>query len=198
MIYRFACIVEGHGEVEALPILLRRLIVRIDPTAQAEVSPPIRVPRDRLLKPDELERAVELASRKVGSGGALLLLLDSEDDCPAQLGPTLLRRSIAARSDLPIAVVLPKHEFEAWFLAAATSLAGNRGLPSDLQPPPSPETVRGAKEWLSRQMPLGRRYVETLDQPALASKFDLELARSAPSFDKCWREVSRLMAMLGG
>jgi len=39
----------------------------------------------------------------------------------------------------------------------------------------------------------GRRYVETLDQAALAATFDLELARRAPSFDKLYRQVATLI-----
>jgi hypothetical protein len=94
---------------------------------------------------------------------------------------------------MPIALVLAKREFEAWFLAASASLRGIRGLPRDLEPPPDPEAIRGAKEWLnSRMVPNG--YSPTADQPALTAQFDLASARSAPSFDKCWREVARLIA----
>ena len=39
----------------------------------------------------------------------------------------------------------------------------------------------------------GHRYTETLDQPALAAAFDLDLARRADSFDKLYREVARLL-----
>ena len=42
----------------------------------------------------------------------------------------------------------------------------------------------------------GRNYIETLDQPALAARFDLDLARRADSFDKCYREIIRLLTSL--
>ena len=92
-------------------------------------------PEIKVVKKGELERAVELAARKIGGQGAIFILLDSDDDCPAQLGPALLCRALEVRSDLPIAVVLAKHEFEAWFLAAAESLRGYKGLKNDLAPP---------------------------------------------------------------
>ena len=38
-------------------------------------------------------------------------------------------------------------------------------------------------------MTAGRSYVETLDQAALAASFDLLQARTAPSFDKFFRDV---------
>ncbi len=156
----------------------------------------ILVPKSKLLRPDELERAVELAARRIGSHGAIFIVLDSDTDCPAQLGPQLLQRAIQVRSDLPLAVVLAKHEFEAWFLAAAESLRGQRGLTKDLQPPADPEAIRDTKEWLSHRMESGRAYSETLDQPALAASFDLDIARQADSFDKCYRDIVRLLAEL--
>ena len=96
---------------------------------------------------------------------------------------------------MPIAVVLAKFEFEAWFLAAAESLRGINGLPEDLEPPADPESIRGAKGWLSRHMTEGR-YSETADQLALTAAFDLNLARRADSFDKCYREITDLLTIL--
>jgi hypothetical protein len=118
MSVHFACIVEGHGEVQAVPVLLRRLASTLDPALSLQVAQPIRVTKSKLLRPRELERTVELAARKVGSAGAIFILLDSDDDCPATLGPELLQRARAARGDVPIAVVLAKREFEAWFVVA--------------------------------------------------------------------------------
>lgn len=166
----------------------------MQPGLALQIEQPLRVPRNRLTKPRELERAVELAGRRVGPGGAVLLILDSDDECPASLGPSLLMRAREARSDLAIGVVLAKREFEAWFLAAADSLRGKRGLDSSLTAPDDPESIRGAKEWLTARMGPGRRYVETLDQAALAATFDLELARRAPSFDKLYRQVAALIS----
>ena len=189
-----ACIVEGHGECEAVPVLVRRIAAQLDLALPMRIPPPLRVPKSRLLKPGELERTVELAARKVGRPGAILILLDSDEDCPAELGPTILKRAVAARDDLPVGVVLAKHEFEAWFLAAAESLRGARGLRSDLESPRDREGIRGAKEWLSERMEGDRHYVETLDQPALAARFSIEEARRAASFDKCYREVLQLVS----
>jgi hypothetical protein len=105
----------------------------------------------------------------------------------------LLERALSVHNDLPIAVVLAEKEFEAWFLAAAESLRGKRGLPRNLQPPKNPESIRGAKEWLSKKMNPERVYSETTDQPALTAEFDMELARCAGSFDKCFRDIQNLI-----
>ena len=192
---RIACIVEGHGESASVPILIRRIAAHFDPRLEVEVPHPIRISRSRLLKPGELERAVEFAAMRAEEGGGILVILDSDDDCPAQLGPNLLARTHAARADMPTAVVLPNREFESWFLAAAQSLRGSRGLPEDVEPPFLPETIRGAKEWLNQRIRTGA-YSANVDQASLTAVFDLELARRAPSFDKCYREVVRLLEAL--
>lgn len=188
-----ACIVEGQGEVEAVPLLIRRIAEQACPDVLLKIiSPPIRIPRTKLAKAGELERAVELAARQAGAQGAVLILIDSDDDCPAQTGPQLQARAEAARRGFAISVVLAKREFEAWFLAAAESLRGHRGLRADLNAPADPEAMRDAKGWLRDRMPDNRKYRETLDQPALTAPFDLQAARRSDSFDKCYREIVRL------
>ena len=146
------------------------------------------------MREGELERAVALAARRAGAGGRILLLLDANGDCPARLAPRLLERAVAARSDRRIRVVLAKMEYEAWFLAAAESLAGRAGLDEDARPPGDPEAVRGAKAWLSARMPPGHPYRETIHQASFSTAIDLDRARSAPSFDKLVRDVRFLLA----
>jgi hypothetical protein len=192
MAVNIACIVEGHGEREAAPLLVRRVAAEIDPQLIVNVTTTLRVPKSRLLKPGEMERTVDLAARTLNGPGAVWVLIDGDEDCPAELGPTLLQRACQARSDVPIAVVIAKCEFEAWFLAAAASLRGQRGLSTTVEPPPEPEAVHDAKGWLAERMASGH-YSETRDQPAFAAQFDLHLARRADSFDKCYRDLVRLL-----
>lgn len=191
-----SCIVEGDGDKEAVPVLLRRLAERFAPTLSLDIRRTIKIPRSRLIREDELERAVEFAARTVAPRGGVLIILEGDDDCPAELGPSLLRRAVAARNDMPLSVVLAKREFEAWLLAGAVSLRGKRGLPLDLEAPEHPEEIRGAKEWLRDRMPRGRKYRETVDQAKLAAAVDLDAAERAPSFARLAREVRRLIETL--
>lgn len=176
-----------------MPILIRRIAELAVPGSFVEVPRPIRIKRQQLLKERELERYVELAARQAGSNGRILVLLDADADCPAQLGPEILRRATAARSDRVIRVVVAKREYEAWFLAAAESLAGQRGISVTATAPVDPEAIANAKQWLSDHMQTGHSYRETLDQPALTSMLDLECARRASSFEKMWRDVASLL-----
>ena len=123
-----------------------------------------------------------------------MIVLDADDDCPAEEGPALLSRTRAVAPDLMIAVIFAKREFEAWFIASVESLRGKRGVRRDVMPPPDPEAIRGAKEWLSQHMTSGVSYRATLDQPALTAQFDVEAARRARSFDHCYRRIRDLLA----
>jgi hypothetical protein len=183
-------LVEGHGEVYAAPVLVRRIAGSL--ARPCVIRSVLRQPRSMTIKAGELERAVTLLGNKVGPGGGILVLIDADDDLACTLGPDLMLRARAARPDLRIGVVLAVREYEAWFLAAAASLRGRRGLPDDLESPAAPEAVRDAKGWLSQRMPRG--YSPTADQPALSELFDLDLARTSPSFAKLVRELTRLLA----
>jgi hypothetical protein len=77
-------IVEGHAEVHSIPVLMRRLGI--------DVAKPFRVKRNQIIRPGELERAVLLAVADRARASAVLVLLDADDDCPAELAPTLLKR----------------------------------------------------------------------------------------------------------
>lgn len=150
------------------------------------------------MRPGELERATKLAmSRVVESqvaGGGVLILIDADTDCAAHFGPELLARARSVAGATPVEVVLAVMEFEAWFLAALASLRGQRGVRTDAQAPSDPESVRGAKEALRRQMTPGSAYSPPTDQPALAALMDLDATRAAPSFDKLWRAVAGILS----
>ena len=191
---RIAAIVEGDGEVKAVPVLLRRIGMEVAPVTAFEVARPIRVSRGLFLKEDGLERYVNLAASRAGSGGRVLVLLDANGDCPAEIGTSLLRRARAVRPDLLIEVVIAKCEYEAWLIATVDGLRGIRGIASTASAPPDPESIRGAKEWLRARM--SGPYSPTADQAALTARFDMTLARRrSPSFDKMWRSVSALLTV---
>lgn len=84
---------------------------------------------------------------------------------------------------------------EAWFLGSKDSLRGVCGIRTDANAPEGPETIRGAKERLSRNMEGGRRYIEVVDQPVLAARMDLDLARQrCLSFRRLITGLERILA----
>lgn len=193
-VVRVATVVEGQGEVAAVPVVLRRAAAEIAPEAWLELPRPYRVNRGTLLRAGGIETAVAAVTERVGPAPGVLVLLDADDDCPARLGPQLVDRALAARPDARVATVLANREFEAWFLAAAPSLAGHRGLTDELDRPDDVEQPRDCKGWLSAHRTDGRSYKPASDQAALAAVFDLVMARDhSPSFAKLWRDLERLL-----
>lgn len=171
-----ASIVEGDGEVSALPILLRRLASELEPAVLVNLLQPIRVRRDKFLnKEDEFRRQLLLAAAKSGRDGWVLVVLDADDDCPASLGREIHRRAQEHIPHQRLSVVLANREFEAWFIAAAPSLQGARGFSLAPEEQIQAETPRNAKGWMRLHMQSGT-YSEILDQPAFAARIDLQQA----------------------
>ena len=61
---KLIAIVEGHGDVQAVPVLLRRVLYEKLQIYDIEVAPPIRISKNKLLKQGELERAGGQVRRK--------------------------------------------------------------------------------------------------------------------------------------
>lgn len=184
-------VVEGHGDSKAVPTVFRRVAAIECPELRIITREPARVQKDKLKRPGEMERTVELLARRLSGRRAILITIDTEGEAPGCLGPQLLERARACRHDVPIGVALAHREFETWFVAAAKSLAGLCDLRADIESPADPEAIQGAKEWLSKRMS-GRPYRATTDQELLARRFGLDAARQARSFDKFYREVVSL------
>jgi hypothetical protein len=187
-----APIVEGHGDSQAVPVLLRRIANELYAFYALEVLRPIRMPRTKATNEVELRRAVELARLKGAEAAALddttfvLMLLDADDDPPCMLAPRLLRS--AHRDDVDVSVVLANVEFETWFVGAASSLEDFLDLSAG-GPPPQPEIQRCKKAWIEHRFK--GNYGESIDQEKLAARMDLAICRATcPSFDKLCRELA--------
>ncbi|HEY2293484.1 MAG TPA: DUF4276 family protein [Thermoanaerobaculia bacterium] len=185
-------IVEGHSEAEAAPVLLRRLLVRLG-RPEIQIARPFRVSRLKMVRPGEIERAIIQGIRDRHDIGAILVILDADDDEPLRLEASLLERCRKA-SHLPSAVVVACREFEAWFLGSKDSLRGVCGIRQTANAPDGPEGIRDAKVRLTKNMD-GRGYIEVDDQPVLAARMDLELAlRRCVSFQRLVSELERILA----
>lgn len=188
-------IVEGHSEVESVPILLRRILNQME-IFNIQIAKPWRVKRNKVVKEGELERAIQQGIRERDNIGAILVLLDADDDCPAELGPRLLERC-KNKTQLPASVILANKEMESWFLGGKESLRGVRGIKADATAPSTPESIRGAGERLTQNMEKGRRYLGPDDQPAFVERLDFHITRQrCPSFEKFLRDVENIIKSL--
>lgn len=189
---KIVSIVEGDGEVPALPVLLRRLGYWLTPEVEITILPPIRVRKDQFLnREDVFTKQLLLAALKAGDDGWILVLLDADDDCPATVPAAVAARVAAVIPHRRVSVVYANREFESWFIAGADSLNGKRGFRLQEAIPDDPDSIRGAKEWISAQIPAGR-YHEVTDQPAFSAAVDLEIVRAkSRSFRKIIAEWTK-------
>ena len=187
-------IVEGHGDAAAVPVLLRRL-VNAAAAWEIRIDRPIRCNRNQLVKEAELKKRVRLARLRKDCG-AVIIIFDSDDDCPVELAAQVREWAVAEAGPLHCEVVLAEREYEAWFLATVESLRWHRSVLSDAQSHPNPESHRDAKGVLEAMMHIS--YSETAHQPAFSDAFCMAVAYArCRSFRKLISSFGRLMDGLG-
>ncbi len=192
-------IVEGHGEIEALPILLRKIAGERFDVWNPPILRPGRYSSSRLVKqrngewefgPDLLKAAGH--ARNEGAT-ALLILLDADDLCVKQASDSLAPRLEEATGFEATSLVFAVREYEAWFLASAETMAENAAPYAR-----NPEERRGAAEELERHLNLRFPYDKRADQPAYTSRLNLDLCESrSRSFRKLLKEFRQLLAHCG-
>lgn len=189
-------IVEGHGEITAAPVLLRRLLTQAECYGM-EVGTPIRRTQSQFRSKETVQAAVRLAKLQQQCA-AIVLLFDGEDDCPKELGETVRAWAKEAAGDTACDVVIAYREYETWFVAALESLRGQYGIRADAIAPANPESRRDAKGWLEDFMPRHRAYSETSDQAAMSAAFDMGLAHQRNrSFRKLVKALGDMLTQLG-
>lgn len=189
-------IVEGQGDVAAVPVLLRRLAEVAD-AREVRVARPHRRPRTKLVRKDTLQESVRVARLTPGCS-AILILFDADGSCPMEIAPALAAWAQEAADPIPCAVVMANREYEAWFLAAIESLRGTAGIRPDAAAYASPETPRDAKGALESMMRSGASYLATADQVRLTARLDLPAAYSASrSFRKLVEAFGALLRASG-
>jgi hypothetical protein len=167
---RIVPIVEGDGEVPAVPALLRKVLGYFDRYDIQIARPKNANGRGNLTKEGGLERFVQYAWKEPDCG-AILIMIDSEGECPRDIAMALSRRVHAMGVIFPVFIVVAHYMYETWFLASIATIAGHRDLPSGLQSPEDAELIGNPKAWINENLPQGRAYKETQDQEAM-TRFD--------------------------
>ena len=184
-------IVEGDGEVQAVPVLLSRML-QYKHYWNWRPAPPKRAGGLQSLRP-KLDKFLRLATLERNCG-AILILLDLDDGCPLTEVQQLVTEVRACHLSVPVAIVFAYREYEAWFLASLQTIAGHCNLPAGLTYQGDVEGRRGVKEWLSGQMPKGKAYKETIDQVNMTRLIDFELAhQQSRSFRRLDHAVTELV-----
>jgi hypothetical protein len=142
--------VEGDGDVAAVPVLLRRILGERHGKYSLAIAQPKRATNKEMLIRD-FERIVQNAVITPGCGGVIVLVDTDGDDYPVVLACGLRQRALKLNLSVPVAIVCPQMEYEAWFLASLESIRGKsiKGRPGKdaaAENPPDCEAIRGAKE----------------------------------------------------
>jgi hypothetical protein len=139
----------------------------------------------KLRRAGELERYVEYASRD--DGDSVLVVLDSDDFCPAQIVAEFSSRVLVMHLRKPVAIAFFRSEYESIFLICIEEIV--RAYPefgwSGRRPTQAAdlESVRNAKGHISKLMNPSRAYKETRDQARFTSVVDFDrLRRESRSF----------------
>ncbi len=187
---RLVCIVEGKGEVAAIPSLCIRVMQHLGIEGWIVDKEPIRQPRSSLVdgrqpgpkrpcREEGVIRALKLARAR--QANAVLLLCDEDDDCAATWGPdatAVMSRMVSGMA------VMAVREYETWLLLARDDISlGAAGIHR-------PERIRDAKKALALLVP---GYLPTTHQLSETRGIDMAFLRSrSESFDKLVRSIATL------
>ncbi len=186
-------IVEGDGEIEAVPVLLRRILEQRE-WWHWSVRKPMRAGGLGSLK-KRFAQLLQYAATTEDCGG-IMVLMDLDDGCPKAEAVALAAEARTLNLACPIAIVFAHREYEAWFLASLSTVAGQYDLPPTLQYSGNVEGRRDVKGWFSEQMPPGKAYKETFHQVRLTNLLDIDRARrNSRSFRRFYHAVEELVQM---
>lgn len=167
-------IVEGHGDVEAIGVLIRRI------DQMVSVKRPLRLSRSKMTRDSgEVERYVAIARSSVreSASSAIVLMLDQDEDCAAELGPKLLESLQSSSGSVRCFVAIAVREFESWIVGGIESLGVD-----------DPEQAGKPKARLHKFN--GGKYQESVDQAKLTSRIDVaRLEVRSPSFRRFARFI---------
>jgi hypothetical protein len=184
-------LVEGQGHEAAVPTLIHKVLQALK-VWQWYIGDPIRVASLGKLR-KELGYYLSIAVNKRNCG-ALLILLDSDDSCPKKEALKLAEEIRPLNLAVPVAIVFAHREYEAWFLASLSSIAGHSGLPANIVYKGNVEKKRDAKGWLKKQMKGHEEYEPTSHQKRFTSLIDLELAHeNSRSFQRLYHAIEQLL-----
>jgi|CXWL01.1.fsa_nt_gi hypothetical protein len=164
-------IVEGIGDVAAVPVLIRRLLAHHG-LHTVNVLRPYRFGEVAKVSKNFRRNVLTAAKERA----AILWVLDCDDGCAVEW-VRILEEQIPAELTVPLSFAFFVREYESLFLAEQQCLVSQLGVPATSRFPDDPESIRGAKEYISRLMPAGLAYKESVHQARLTGHIDLNEAR---------------------
>jgi hypothetical protein len=194
-------VVEGHGEIAAVEILLGRLLSALGVWGICRT--PSRLPKDQMVADEEAFKWMLDLIRYDTEVSLALFLYDADDNCARDHVPQMRLWAEEANLGIPCHIVMIRREFEAWFLAALPSLQGKElehgERVADIASfAGAPEAKRDAKSAVGDFILPKKKYRETLHQAQLTRHLDLQMAyRSAPTFRRLVQAIVEALQAQG-
>lgn len=188
-------IVEGDGDLAAVPELIRRVA-----HAQGRYDVNVLRPHKRGDIPKVKSRFDDFLQIALLESAPILWVLDFDcEDCldPAAYRREFMERAAKLKGQTPVEFVFMVQEFETLFLADhETTRSVFADIPTAKIFPANPESVRDAKGWISEARPKGSAYKPTQHQQRIAAQVNLDRLRvRSASFRRFEEAVSLLLAM---
>lgn len=158
-------VVEGPGDVRAVPMLLRAHLATRNDYADVLGKPVPFHGKGNATTPGGIEGYVATAARPGCVG--VLVVLDADDELVCHEGPLLLARAQPVIAH-PVVVAIAERDYEDWLFASVETLA--------LDNPQEFDASRG-KSAIQRGLS-PEKYVKPTHQPRLTSRVDIALATS--------------------
>lgn len=190
--YRIAPIVEGEGDVEAVLNVLNRFLRNwhldgyfcacksMDTNGIGNILGfDHRIPERRHL-------AKFLAYARIEQMDGVMVIADADKACAAERARDIGQVAKELQLPFPVAVAVPRRCFETWLIASIDTIAGKtlsrngdqrEGIVVGAACPIDAESVRSPKGWLTRHMPPGRAYKESMDQLPMTQYMDEDRVR---------------------
>ena len=189
-------IVEGHGDVDAAGNLIRRVLHEHLNNSAFRVASPKRLKRNRIVV--DLPRMLEYAAGESGCK-AIIVIVDADQECARDLAANIARAAEERNIALPVSIVCPKTEYEAWFIASIETIRGSvfgrreASIDPSATCPNDVEALQSPKDWLSSRMPKNMSYKPTQDQKPLTNMLDISLVHNrSRSFRRFCHAVAEL------
>jgi Domain of unknown function (DUF4276) len=186
---RIVSIVEGDGEKEAVPNLLTTLLYS-QSMYHYQVQPALTANGvGNLTKEGGIEKFISHAMRMPDCVG-ILVLLDSDGDCPVTKAKELAKRIQVHGTKYPVAIVLAHNSYEAWLLASIDTVCEHPDLPSGLTFEADCQEIPSPKRWIKERM----HYHETTHQLELTRLMDVDIAKvNSRSFRRFCHAVEEIL-----
>lgn len=186
-------VVEGAGDIAATRLLIKRILEK-NQIFDTTLLPPHK----RGGHPNVVTHFENFFQAAIKEKAPILWILDFDDKvsvCPVEEANKLLHRAKKLRPEWPIEIAFLVKEYEVLFLHDETATRTVfPDIPKNVSFPTIPEAIRGAKEWISKQLPSGRAYKETVHQAKITAHLDLAvLLQKSRDFAHLENAVMRLI-----